>query len=107
MGPIAVARGRSVYYSGAHKTVHLLLVTDSTTSSLTMCIPQYKAKRSFLPDAPEFDLVCSDNQHTRFWWRDLREREHVDHLGIIGRTILKCMFRKWEGVLWTGLIWLR
>jgi hypothetical protein len=27
--------------------------------------------------------------------------------GLDGRVILKCIFRKWDGGVWTGSIWLR
>jgi hypothetical protein len=40
---------------------------------------------------------------TGFWWGNLRERDpDVD-----GRIILRCIFRKWEGVVETGWSWLR
>jgi hypothetical protein len=42
-----------------------------------------------------------------FWWGDLRERDHLDVLGIDGRNILKWIFKKWDGEALTGLIWLR
>jgi hypothetical protein len=45
--------------------------------------------------------------HTGFWWGDLRERDHSEELGIDGRTILKWIFKRWDGESWTGLIWLR
>jgi len=45
--------------------------------------------------------------HTGFWWGDLRERDHLEQLGIDGRIILKCILKKWDGEAWTGLIWLR
>ena len=30
--------------------------------------------------------------HTRFWWGDLREREHLEDLGA-DRITLKCVFK--------------
>jgi len=41
------------------------------------------------------------------WWGDLTEEAHLEDLGVDGRIILKCMFKKWEGEAWTRLIWLR
>jgi hypothetical protein len=35
--------------------------------------------------------------HIGFWWRDPRERDHLRDLGVDGRIILKCVFRKWDG----------
>jgi hypothetical protein len=45
--------------------------------------------------------------HTGFWWWDLRKRHHLEDLGIGGGIILKCIFNKWNGGAWSGLIWLK
>jgi len=32
--------------------------------------------------------------YTRFWWGNLRERDHFEDAGLDGRIILKWVFRK-------------
>jgi len=41
------------------------------------------------------------------WWGDLRERGHLKDTVIVGRLILRWIFRKWDVVVWTGFIWCR
>ena len=45
--------------------------------------------------------------YTVFWWRHLRERDHLGDPGVDGRIILRLIFRKWDVEAWTGPIWLR
>jgi hypothetical protein len=33
----------------------------------------------------------------RFWWVNLRVRDHLEDPGLDGRIILKWIFRKWDG----------
>ena len=44
---------------------------------------------------------------TRFWWGNLRERDHWGDRDVDGRIILIRILRKWEGVVGTGWSWLR
>jgi len=41
------------------------------------------------------------------WWGSLRERGHWGDQDVDGRIILRWIFRKFEGVVGTGCIWLR
>jgi len=43
----------------------------------------------------------------RFWWGNLRERDHWGDPDVDGRIILRWIFRKLEGVVGTGWSWLR
>jgi len=42
---------------------------------------------------------------TVFWCRNLKEREHLEDIGLDRRIILKWVLK--QGWVWTGLIWLR
>jgi hypothetical protein len=38
---------------------------------------------------------------------NLRERNHLEDLGVDGRIILRYIFRQWDVRAWSGSIWLR
>jgi hypothetical protein len=42
-----------------------------------------------------------------FWWENMKERGHVEDLGIDGRILLKCMLRKHDAKSCTGFGWLK
>jgi hypothetical protein len=42
-----------------------------------------------------------------FWWRNLRERDHLGDPGIDRRITLKWFFRRWDVGLWSESSWLR
>jgi len=42
--------------------------------------------------------VCETGEvRAGFWWGGLRERNHLQDLGVDGRTISTWIFKKWDG----------
>jgi len=52
-------------------------------------------------------LLVRGEMCTRFWWGNLRERDHWRNPDVDESIILRWIFRKWEGVVSTGWSWLR
>jgi hypothetical protein len=45
--------------------------------------------------------------HTGFWWGDVRKGDYLEELGVDGSVISKWLFKMWNSLAWTGLLWLR
>jgi hypothetical protein len=41
--------------------------------------------------------------YTEFWWGNLKERDYLQDPGVLGRMILRWIFRKWDV---TGMDWI-
>jgi hypothetical protein len=51
--------------------------------------------------------IGREEEHTVFWWGNLRERDDLEDPGVNGRIILMWIFRELNGKGMDGLIWLR
>jgi len=49
----------------------------------------------------------SGDAYTGFWWRYLRERDHLGDPGLNGWIILRWIFGKLDVGIWAGSNWLR
>jgi hypothetical protein len=45
--------------------------------------------------------------HTRFWWENPREKDHLENLDVDRSITLKWIVKKFIRKLWTGLILFR
>jgi len=42
--------------------------------------------------------------YIEFWWPNMKERDHLEYVGVDGSIILKCKFKNWiEGMDWNDL----
>jgi endo-beta-N-acetylglucosaminidase D len=42
-----------------------------------------------------------EKMYTKFWWRNLKERYHLQDLGLDGSLLLKLNFKTLDGMAWT------
>jgi hypothetical protein len=45
--------------------------------------------------------------HVGFWWESQKEIDHYEDIDVGGRIILEWILERLDGVVWTGLVWLR
>ena len=45
--------------------------------------------------------------HVKFWWGDLRERDHLEDLSVNIKIILKRIFKKLDVEAMAGMLWFR
>jgi len=51
-------------------------------------------------------LLLKERYIQGFVGGNLRKRSHLKDPGVVGRITLRWIFRKWNVVAWTGLVWL-
>jgi hypothetical protein len=49
------------------------------------------------------DVKGRGEVHTGLWWVKLKERVHLQDLGVDGMIILKWISKRWDGEAWTGV----
>jgi hypothetical protein len=52
-------------------------------------------------------ITKTGKMRTGIWWGELKERDHLQDLGVDVKIVLNWNFKKWDEVVWIGLIWLR
>jgi hypothetical protein len=45
--------------------------------------------------------------HIGYWWESQKERDHYEDQDVGGWTILKWILERYDGMIWSGSIWLR
>jgi hypothetical protein len=38
----------------------------------------------------------TEEVHAEFWWGNLKEGDHLEQSGVVGRIMLKFVFKKWN-----------
>jgi hypothetical protein len=42
-----------------------------------------------------------------YWWETQRGRDHKEDQDVVGWIIFVWILERWDGVMWTELVWLR
>jgi hypothetical protein len=60
------------------------------SSPYSICVSKLRRMRGM----KQCTMCEKRDMNTQFWWGELRERNHLENLGIDGRIIAKCNFKK-------------
>jgi hypothetical protein len=86
-------------HSHFHQIIPTPFQTPSYFLSNNICPPEF---------AVQYTVVWRRGEaYIRFWWGNLRKRDHLEDPGVDRRIILRWIHRKWVVRAWTGLSWLR
>jgi len=77
---------------------NLSFIHEHSKSRLKSGNAYYHSEQNLLPSSS-----LPKDQNMQYWGK-LMERDQLDYLGIIGKTWILKIF---DGVAWTGLLWLR
>jgi len=50
-----------------------------------------------------WNIYGRGDTYTVFWLENLRERDHLEDIGVDGRKILKSVLKKWYGEAWARI----
>jgi hypothetical protein len=90
-----------------NNTERIFNLNPKALSSVILTKYYLDIKSSRLRWASHVALWVKGKVHKGICRGNVREREHTRDLSIEGRTILKCIFNKWNGGKRTASIWLR
>jgi hypothetical protein len=94
---------RNLYWSGSLPAV-VREISRYTRKSDLVSVQEVKRDKGGSASAGNY-IWGTGEMYARFWWGNLKKREHLENTGVDGRIILRWIFGKWDGE--HGLIWLK
>jgi len=72
---------------------------------LVCCMAEVGNELTLYIRSPLLNLNEVKQVHTGFWWGVLREKDHLEDLGVDGRLVLKWFFMDWIDLVQGRSIW--